>query len=387
MQPLPTPDEDSRAHSERCAAFLRQRIDDRGLSFAEFMDACLYTPGLGYYAAGNRKFGAGGDFVTAPEISPVFSRVLARQVAAVLGQLDGGSVLEFGAGTGVMATDMIKKLAALDCLPDRYLILEVSPDLAERQRQRIEDAVPEHASRFDWVDGLPASFTGVMLANEVLDALPVERFEMRDGAVLQHRVVADGDAFAITRVPAPDGLSDAVRQIESDMDSPLPDGFTSDICVAADDWTRSLVRSLSSGAIFLFDYGIGRASYYALDRDGGWLRCHFRHHAHSDPLVYPGIQDITAWVDFSLVAEAAVDAGATIGGFVTQAHFLMAGGLDDELELMQDAPLEQQLELASAIRTLTLPGEMGEHVKCLGLVKGDVRTPDALTSMDLTHTL
>ena len=387
MQPLPIPDEQSLAHSERCAVFLREAMAEGSLSFAQFMNACLYTPGLGYYAAGSRKFGAGGDFVTAPEISPVFSRVLARQVAAVLEQLEKPDVLEFGAGSGAMAAEVFGRLKAMGEAPEHYLILEVSPDLRERQQRRIAERLPSDVDRFRWIDEIPGSFNGVILANEVLDALPVERFEVRGGDVFQQRVTTDGDRFVLTTAPAPSVLTEAVSRIESDLGTTLPEGFTSEICTAAFDWTASLVNGLREGAIFLFDYGVGRDAYYAPDRDGGWLRCHFRHHAHSNPLVYPGIQDITAWVDFSLVAEAAVTAGAEIGGYVTQAHFLMAGGLDAELELMQDAPLDKQLELASAVKTLTLPGEMGEHVKCLGLVKGNVRTPDALTMMDITHTL
>ncbi len=357
------------------------------MSFAEFMNACLYAPGLGYYAAGNRKFGAGGDFVTAPEISPVFSRVVARQVASVLEQLSTPSVLELGAGSGAMAVEIYKKLRELGAAPEKYRVLEVSPDLRERQQRRVAEQLPDDVERFEWIDDIPEAMSGVIVANEVLDALPVERFEMRGVDVLQHRVSTDGDGFVIRSSEAPTVLIEAVRGIESDRGQRLPAGFCSEICIAASDWTARLASSLQQGAIFLFDYGVGRDVYYAPDRDGGWLRCYFRHHVHSDPLVYPGIQDITAWVDFSLVAEAAVAAGAEIGGFVTQAHFLLAGGLDAELHLMQDAPLDEQLELASAVKTLTLPGEMGEHVKCLGLVKGDVRTPDALTMMDITHTL
>ena len=387
MQPLPEPDEQSLAHSQRCAAYLKELIGDGSISFAEFMNACLYAPGLGYYVAGSRKFGAGGDFVTAPEISPVFSRVVARQAAAVLDQLTSPAILEFGAGSGAMAVEVFKKLQALGGAPDKYLILEVSPDLCERQQQWVARQLPDEADRFHWIDEIPATFSGVILANEVLDALPAERFEIQGDDVAQHRIALDGNDFVVRRATAPAVLADAVRRIESDIGSKLPVGYRSEVCLAASDWTQSLVKSLQKGAIFLFDYGVGRSAYYAPDRDGGWLRCHFRHHAHSDPLSYPGIQDITAWVDFSLVAEAAAAAGAEIGGFVTQAHFLMAGGLDAELELMQHAPLDKQLELASAIKTLTLPGEMGEHVKCLGLIKGNVRTPDALTMMDITHTL
>ena len=188
MQPLPTPDEQSLAHSRRCAAYLRELIGDGSISFAEFMNACLYTPGLGYYAAGSRKFGAGGDFVTAPEISPVFSRVVARQAAGVLKQLKNPAILEFGAGSGVMAVEVFRKLKALGAIPDEYLILEVSPDLCERQQRLVAEQLPDDADRFQWIDQVPGTFSGVILANEVLDALPVERFEIRDGDVAQHRV-------------------------------------------------------------------------------------------------------------------------------------------------------------------------------------------------------
>ncbi len=386
---LPAPDATSAAHSQRCAEFIRAQIATAGgsLSFAEFMHLALYAPGLGYYAAGSTKFGAAGDFVTAPEVSPLFGRVLARRCAAVLEELGGASVLEFGAGSGRLAVDVLKALAELGALPDEYRILEVSAELAERQSSRLEAEIPELVERVRWIARPPERHRGVVIANEVLDALPVERF-VRRGAVRQQRVVvADKDAFAIVEADAPRALRDAVEQIELDLGRVLPDGFVSEVSLAAPAWVSDVMTRLTAGAAFLFDYGLSRREYYADTRSGGWLRCHFRHHAHDDPLILAGIQDITSWVDFTAAAAAAVNAGADVAAYVNQAMFLLGGGLEREFENFSTLPQASQRELSAQVKMLTLPGEMGEHFKCLVLSKGPVSPATALRSADRTHTL
>lgn len=370
MGGLPSPDATSAAHSERCRAFIREQIHSAGgsLSFAEYMQHALYAPGLGYYVAGNTKFGADGDFVTAPEVSPIFGRVVARQCAAVLADIADGSILEFGAGSGRLAADVLKKLDALNMLPNQYLILEVSADLQDRQAALLRQEVPGLVERVRWVSAAPSAHRGVIIANEVLDATPVERFVRRD-QIQQLRVALQGDAFVLIEMPAPDTLVNAVEAIEADLGDELAAGYTSEVALAAPAWTQDLVGALSEGAVFLFDYGLSRREYYAADRSGGWLRCHFRHHAHNDPLVLPGIQDITAWVDFSSVADAAAGAGAEIAGYVTQSAFLIAGGLDEELSSIAELPTDERLELSAQVKMLTLPGAMGEHFKCMALAK------------------
>ncbi len=351
------------------------------------MHNALYAPGLGYYSAGSTKFGEAGDFTTAPEVSSIFGRILARQCAGVFEDIASPAILEFGAGSGKLAADILRKLAQIDALPDRYDILEVSADLRERQQAYLEDAVPEFIGRVSWLDALPTDFTGVIIANEVLDALPVERFVRRAGKTLQIRVGLEQNEFVFLERDAPDALVEAVANIEQDLGRPLADGYVSDVCLAATPWVAGLGGMLRQGAVFLFDYGVSRREYYAADRSDGWLRCHFRHHAHNDPLILPGIQDITAWVDFSAVAAAAVAQGLDVEGFVTQAHFLLSGGLDDELADFADLPPAAQMKLSGQVKLLTLPGEMGENFKCLGLSRGLAGSIASLAMADRTHTL
>lgn len=386
---LPQPDALSAEHSALCAAYIRERIRDSGgsISFAEFMHYALYAPGLGYYSAGARKFGAEGDFVTAPEISPLFGKILARQCAQVLASADNGSVLEFGAGSGRLAVDVLRTLAHLDALPATYRIVEVSADLRERQQQVLRDELPELVERVVWLDRMPGSHRGVIIANEVLDALPVERFLIRDGAVLQLRVIDELGEFVFVDEAAPEILVRAVKEIERDIGTPLPNNFISEVSLSAPGWIADVAASLQQGFVFLFDYGVARAEYYSADHDEGWLQCHFRHRAHSDPLILPGIQDLTAWVDFSAVAAAAVGSGLEVAGYLSQAAFLLGGGLEQETRNMTALPLESQLKMSNQIKMLTLPGEMGENVRCMGLVRGNSPRPRAFASADRTHTL
>jgi len=386
---LPEPDSQSAGHSRQVARFIRNRIAAAGgsISFAEFMQHALYAPGLGYYAAGTAKFGAAGDFVTAPEVSSVFGRVLARQCAEVLAGVDGGTILEYGAGSGRLAVDMLRALDELGALPGRYDILEVSADLRERQEQLLQLEAPQQAPLVNWLDGPPAEHSGVVIANEVLDALPVERFRRTADGVRQLRVAAEQETFVVVEDDAPGILSTAVDAIEAELGDVLPDGFTSEVSLGMPGWIAELAERFRQGIVFLFDYGVARREYYAAERDGGWLRCHFRHHAHDAPMILAGIQDITAWVDFTAVAEAGVAAGMDVAGFAPQAQFLMDGGLDIEMQSFASLSPLAQLELSTGIKTLTLPGEMGERFKCMALRRGDVAVPSAFHRADRTHTL
>ncbi len=386
---LPQPDELSAEHSVRVRDHIRDRIRDAGgqISFAEFMHEALYAPGLGYYAAGATKFGADGDFITAPEVSSLFGRILARQAAEVLCDIENGEILECGAGSGKLAVDILTTLEAQNALPAAYNILEVSADLVSKQQARLRDALPQLFDRVRWLSSLPEDFDGVVIANEVLDALPVERFVQREAGLRQLHVSRDGDKFVWTEGDAPARLREAVAEIEADLGRALGDSYVSDVSLAAPSWIRDLGESVRHGAVFLFDYGVSRREYYAADRADGWLRCHFRHHAHNDPLVYPGIQDLTAWVDFSSVAGAAVASELEILGYQTQSQFLLGGGLDKEMENFVKLPMEQQVELSGQIKTLTLPGEMGENFKCMALGRGVENAPSAFQFADRTQTL
>jgi SAM-dependent MidA family methyltransferase len=386
---LPPVDDLSAQHSLLAAAAMRSKIERSGgqISFAEFMHEALYAPGLGYYSAGSAKFGASGDFVTAPEVSPVFGRVLARQVAEVLGTMGGGQILEFGAGSGKLAVDILQALSELDALPSEYCILEVSPDLLERQQQRLQQELPNLADRVRWLSDLPVDFEGVMIANEVLDALPVERFKRCEEGVFQLCVALLDDAFVWTERPATGALRQAVDAIEADLGEPLADAYISEVSLASPGWIQDLAAVLKRGAVFLFDYGVSRREYFAVDRSDGWLRCHFRQHAHNDPLILPGIQDITSWVDFSAVAGAAVESGLDLLGYQTQAQFLLGGGLEMEMHRFAELSTAEQVELSGQIKRLTLPGEMGEHFKCIAFGRGDIDTPSAFHFADRTQTL
>lgn len=382
---LPSPDPESLAHSKRVAAFIRESIRKAGgsISFGEFMQLALYAPGLGYYSAGAAKLGAAGDFVTAPESSPLFATILARQCAPVLQALASHDVLELGAGSGALAADLLGNLPQL-C---SYRILEVSADLRQRQEVFLRRKAPDHLGKVEWLDALPRDFRGIVIANEVADALPVERFAMAGEGILQCRVVAEGDTFAWQRDAAPPSLERAVRHLEHSLGTRLPDGYVSELSPGLPGWVGDISACLDRGFVFLFDYGVTRAEYYARDRSDGWLRCHFRHRAHNDPLVYPGIQDLSAWVDFTAVAEGATGAGMEVAGFVSQAHFLMNGGLEEELAEFQGLPTATQLEVSRQVKMLTLPSEMGEHFKCIGLAKNLNIKPASFSQFDRTHKL
>lgn len=386
---LPVPEQESLEHSRRVAEHLKAVIRHGGgsISFGEFMQHALYAPGLGYYSAGTRKFGAGGDFVTAPERSAIFGNVLARQIAPLLTQRERGDVLELGPGSGALPVQLLRKLEELDALPTTYRILEVSADLSQRQQQRIAAELPHLLSRVEWIDRLPAAFNGVVVANEVADALPVERFARTNTSVDQLRVTADVDGFRWCRADAPEWLAASVARIEADLGHRLPDGYVSELSPGLPGWIDDLAGCLAAGYLFLFDYGVARHEYYAADRSGGWLRCHFRHRAHNDALIWPGIQDLTAWVDFTAVAEAGTEAGLALEAYVSQGHFLMHGGLSEELAGLEHADAATRLKLSSEVKLLTLPGEMGENFKCMVFSRGNVAALERLAAADRSHAL
>jgi SAM-dependent MidA family methyltransferase len=371
LSTLPALNAEEQRHAVRVAACLRQRLAAAGgwLPFDEFMRIALYEPGLGYYSAGATKFGAAGDFTTAPESSELFGRCLAVEVADVLARLPGerGDVLEIGAGTGRLAHAVLAELKQCDALPARYRILEVSAELRARQAECLATLPAELAGRVEWLDAPPAvPLRGVVLANEVLDALPCERFVWRDGAVGELGVVegADGE-FIESERPAGAPLESAVRALVAELPAGLPRNYRSELCLRLRPWIGALARGLESGVMLLLDYGLPRAQFYLPERSEGTLRCHFRHRAHGDALRHPGLQDITAWVDFTAVAEAASAHGLEVAGFATQTAWLLALGIEARVAAAGDGP--ERLRLAGEARRLLLPGEMGEAFKCMAL--------------------
>lgn len=380
---LPVPDDSALAHSSRVASLVRARLaaSDGWISFADYMDLVLYAPGLGYYSAGAQKFGPAGDFVTAPGLGGVFARCLARVAGDALEQLGGGVILEVGGGTGALAADLLEALRARP--PHQYLLLELSADLRERQRQRLAAQVPELLDRVQWLDRLPAGpLTGVLIANEVLDALPVERFIIQDGKPRQLGVCLRGGEFAWSAVDAPAALEAEVRAIEQEIGERLPDGYSSEVSLRQPPWLDALAAVLGRGLALFTDYGYSRREYYHPQRTGGTLACHYRHHWHADPFFLPGLQDITAWVDFSAAARTATAAGLSVAAYTTQAHFLLATGILQEMETSIATSQANTQAMAAELRQLLMPGEMGERFKLLALAR-DFAPVGELTMRDM----
>lgn len=360
------------AHAARVREAIRARIDAAGgwLSFDEYMQLVLYEPGLGYYSAGARKFGPGGDFTTAPEMSPLFGRCLARHCAGVLAACGGGDVLEAGAGSGRLAFDVLSTLHGLGTLPRRYLILEVSADLRERQRELLASLPDGLAARVEWLEGPPATaWRGALIANEVLDALPVRCFVWRDGQVFERGVgIGDSSRFVWQERAASTPLREEILRLRAEADAQWSQGFHSELCVRAGPWIQAVTQSMERGVALFIDYGLPRRDYYDPRRDSGTLRCHHRQLAHEDPFANPGTEDITAWVDFTRVAEAADSAGLEVLGFATQAGLLLGLGIEGDVAAAEDDA--SRMRLAGEARRLLMPEEMGENFKAIALGRG-----------------
>jgi len=352
------------------------------------MDIVLYAPGLGYYSAGAPKLGAGGDFTTAPEISGLFGACVARQCAQVLGELPGASILEIGAGSGRLAADILSRLETLGCLPAHYWILEVSADLRDRQRRYLQQRVPHLLARVRWLDAPPAqSFTGVILANEVLDALPVARFLWRRAGTEELGVSLEAGELAQVYRRASPSMAEICAALAAAAGEQWEDGYASEYCPRLKPWTRSVTEGLRAGAVLWLDYGLPRAQYYLAQRNDGTLLCHFRQRAHDDPLLFPGLQDITAWVDFTALAEAGASAGYDLAGFTTQALFLAGLGIDREMRAAAGDDERSFARLANQARQLMLPGEMGERFKAMAWMRGLDVELSGFSLQDLRHSL
>ncbi|HET7202476.1 MAG TPA: SAM-dependent methyltransferase [Steroidobacteraceae bacterium] len=389
---LPALTADEAAHGARLEQRVRDTIERAGgwIGFAEFMRLALYEPGLGYYSAGARKFGAAGDFITAPEVAPVFSRCMAVQCAEVLRELGSPAVvLELGAGSGAMACGLLAELERRDALPHEYWILDVSADLRERQRDALAAAVPHLLARVRWLDALPETpFDGVVVANEVLDALVVERFVLRGGEVHALGVGADAEGrLRLEERAADPALRRAVRHVEADLGRAWPEGYESEINPGLAGWLESVAAPLARGVLLFVDYGLPRREYYSADRTRGTLLCHFRHRFHEDALARVGLQDITAWVDFTAVAEVAPAAGLEVAGFTTQAHFLIGCGLEEFVANVAGLDLVERVNLSRQAMVLTLPGEMGERFKVIALAKAYDAPLRGFEVRDLRHLL
>ncbi len=380
----PAPPPEARAVSERLVGQLRAEIAEAGgdIPFSRFMERALYAPGLGYYSAGSRKFGAEGDFVTAPEVSDLFPLCLARTLADLLDALGGGELIELGAGSGRMAAVLLRALDRAGRLPARYRIIEPSAALRERQRQALALAVPDLLDGVEWLDGPPdAPCEALVVGNEVLDALPVESLRWCQGRVEQARVGWDGEGFTLGWRPAQGDWVAAVAGIARDQG--WPEGYRTEWCAMLPAWLRAIAAPVSRGAFLFIDYGHPRREYFHPQRSGGTLMCHYRHRAHGDPLLLPGLQDITAHVDFTALAEAGEGAGLVPAAYVTQAQLLIDAGIDRCLAEAQTGDPVQDLALAQQTKTLMLPGEMGERFQAMLLLRGELPLPRGFRSGDL----
>jgi SAM-dependent MidA family methyltransferase len=390
---LPTPGPEALAHSDQFAAMLREEIAANGgaIPFSRYMELCLYTPGWGYYSAGASKFGASGDFVTAPEMGSLFASTTASALAPVFRQLGPQArMLELGGGSGAFAEVVLTQLTTLDALPARYAILEPSADLRQRQHERLQQALPaEVFSRVEWLDRpFDDDWDGVLFANEVIDALPTPRFEVRDGLVYEEVVKLDGEGrFVRGSIPADQMMEAAVRNIERDLDSGLADGYRSEVLLQLPYWIQAVAGGMKRGAMLFVDYGYPRSEYYQHDRGDGTLRAFYRHRVHNDVFLWPGLQDLTASVDFTALVEAGVGAGFDLAGYCTQASFLLGNGVTTVLEA-EDLRTDEigRVRLRDQLKRLTLPTEMGERFQVMGFAR-DVDFEPAFALGDLTWRL
>jgi len=377
--PFPPPDADQRAHSERLVEVIRREIEARAgwIPFDRYMELALYAPGLGYYTAGARKFGdsaTGGDFVTGPEISPLFAQALAAQLEEIFEQVPA-RLLEFGAGSGAPARDVAQALAARGVTLERYSIVEVTADLARRQQALLA------APAFEWLAAPPTDFEGVMIANEVLDVMPVRLFVKRTGAVHERGIAWRDDRLAWSDRPATVDLIDAVARIEHELEIEFPEGYASELAFAAPAWMREVGRWLKRGVLLAIDYGFPRREYYHPQRLMGTLMCHYRHRAHADPLWMPGLNDVTAHVDFTAAADSAHEVGLDVLGYTSQAHFLLNCGM---LDLLKAEAGHRRVNEANRLLS---EAEMGELFKVLAVGRGVIGPLRGFARGDRLHTL
>lgn len=376
MSRLPLPDADAQAFSGALQTLITQQIEAAGgwIGFDRFMELALYAPGMGYYSGGARKFGAAGDFVTAPEMTPLFGQTLAKQAAQIMA-LSAPDIVEVGAGSGRLALDILCELERQAALPERYAILELSGDLRQRQYATLAEGAPHLLERVVWLERLPERFDGLVLANELLDAMPVHLVVWRAAGVFERGVGSIGGRFDWQERPAQGELLQRAETLAAQAPGgAFPEGYLSEIALAAPAWVAAWAGILGRGALLLIDYGFPRHEYYHPQRDTGTLMCHYRHHAHGEPFYLPGLQDITAHVDFTAIAERGTQAGLQFLGYTTQSTFLFNCGLTEVLSRTSAQDAVRYLPLANAAQKLVSPAEMGELFKVIALGRG-LETP------------
>jgi SAM-dependent MidA family methyltransferase len=379
---MPVPDSDATAASQALTARIAAEITAQGgwIPFASYMQLALYEPGLGYYTGGATKFGPAGDFITAPSLGPLFAQTIARQVAELI-QHSAPHILEFGAGGGELAGELLAELARLGCAIDGYSILEPGAELRDRQRATIARLAPGHAEKAAWLDHLPEHFHGVMLANEVVDAMPVHAVAWRDEGIFERGVALDDGRLAWAERPASGELLAAAGALQ------IAPPYASEIALAARGWLSAVAGRLELGALLVIDYGFPAREFYHPQRSTGTLMCHYRHFAHSDPFLYPGLQDITAHVDFSALAAGAKTAGLDLLGYATQSNFLVNCGVTEVLDRGDPSDPKRFAPIAATAQKLLSPAEMGELFKVLCVGRGISQPLLGFARGERSHTL
>jgi len=392
---LPGPDDQAKKQSQLLMQCINAACESAGgwIRFSEFMNIALYEPALGYYSGGLQKFGEKGDFITAPEVSPLFAQCIANQVSEVLENFQKSSneksfIIEFGAGSGILATDLLLQLEELGCLPEKYLIIELGAELKQRQKETIKQKAEHLLNIVQWLDQLPDDVSNaVVIANEVLDAMPVECFRQATNTVESLMVGFDDGKLVSKYMDATSGTIEKITGTQQRSEITFPESYISEYNPAISSWLAAIEDRIANMVMLLIDYGYNEKEYYHPDRNNGTLMCYYQHRAHDDYLWWPGLQDITAFVNFTDVAYSAVDTGLEVSGYTTQAAFLLANGLSELHEQQVTDDVQQQIKLSQQIKTLTLPSEMGDRFKVMVLTKNYGEPLSGFSMLDLRNRL
>jgi len=368
---LPPLNHDEKYISDLALSEIKQKIKSSGgkISFSKFMQHALYAPLLGYYSGKSKKFGESGDFITAAEETGILGRIIAKQCSVILNEIPDAAIIEYGPGSGALAVSILKQLLQMGLKPRAYYMVDVSEDLIERQKNRISTELPEIYDSVIWKSEIPDGFSGIVIGNEVIDSMPFERFMISNKRILQFFVGIKEEELIYKLEPANIEIQKYVKRIESQIGKSLCEGYISEISFLGRDWINQISLKLNEGMIILLDYGVSRSEYYSDDKNQGWTHCHFKHHKHFEPLIYPGMQDITTWVDFSLISETAKANDMIVDAYLTQAQFIINNGIEDEFLGFESMDIKKQMELTRQIKLLTLPDKMGSNFKCLVMTK------------------
>jgi len=387
-QELPTPDDASLNHSSVVLDELAKNINkNKGwINFADFMQFILYKPGLGYYSSGTTKLGAGGDFTTAPEISDLFGACLADYMIKIVHSYPKLMILEIGAGSGQLAFDILTRLDKQGFVTDQYYILEISADLKEKQQRLLEKLPKNLLKKVTWLDALPENFiTGVIISNEVLDAMPCRRFSIQNENIYEIGISCNKQRLIEQEKLAGEDIKDSVHKIERELNRKFANGFVSEIRPDYKNWFAALSSSLASGVIMFIDYGCSRKEYYSTDRSTGTLVCHYQNIAHYDPLFLPGLQDLSAWVDFSLVANVGLENGFKVETYTSHRDFLLSAGILELVDKISDQ--NKRFEINQAVKQLLLPSQMGDTFKFMLLSKDCMIEESFMEAKDFRYLL